>query len=38
VQDLAVAVAVYDWRANREREEFVGITGEEFVGITEITL
>jgi alanine dehydrogenase len=27
VQDLAVAVAVYEvWRANREREEFVGIT------------
>jgi len=27
VQDLAVAVAVYeDWRANRERQEFVGVT------------
>jgi alanine dehydrogenase len=27
VQDLAVAVAVYeDWRANRKRQEFVGVT------------
>ena len=27
VQDLAVAVAVYeDWRANRERAAFVGVT------------